>query len=356
MRTPATLLGQRYDAVYRLLLLASLCAYGSYLAMFAALGIPSMPGVNAAMLVITFVALWLQRRERLVTSLALMSVAVIGHALVATWLLGWIANFHLFVFVVLVFLLLCPQFPLWVKVAIYLFIAAVYGVAEYHFHDPHVEHAPPVMLVIRSLNTVVFAGILGYLAHIYARAVQLTTQELEGANADLMRLATTDALTGLLNRRSLSDLMTQEIARFRRNGRAFSVVLGDIDDFKTLNDAHGHQAGDAALVAVAARLHEAVRTQDRVARWGGEEFLVFLPETGIAEAETVARRIRQALNAQPVTCGERSFPVRMTFGVAEIADGQSLDEVLVRADRALYAGKRAGKDRIVRAQEPPRTA
>ncbi|MGD9600298.1 MAG: GGDEF domain-containing protein [Gammaproteobacteria bacterium] len=356
MKPPAMGLGQRYEAVFRMLLLASLCAYGSYLLMFAALGIPTMPAVNAAVLGITGLAMWWQRHARLMASLALMSVAVIGHALIATWLLGWTANFHLFMFLVLVFLLLCPRFPFALKVAIFIAIAAVYGIAEHHFHDPRLEHVRPVILVIRSLNTVVFAGILGFLAHTYARAVQSTTQELEGVNADLLRLATTDALTGLLNRRSLSDLMAQEIARFRRNGRAFSVVLGDIDDFKRLNDAHGHQAGDAALVAVAGRLHEAVRTQDRVARWGGEEFLVFLPETGIAEAETVAERIRHALNARPVAHGERAFPVRMTFGVAEIAQGQSLDEVLVRADRALYAGKRAGKDRIVRAQDAPRSA
>ncbi len=347
MKSPLALLGKRYEAVFRVMLLTSLLSYGSYLLIFLALGIPYMPVANMGAIAASVLALWLLAREHLFWALGIVSVAVLGHAFFATSLLGWDANFHLFGFLVLIFLLVCPYFSLTVKFIIFAALTGCYGLLEIILRDPVNQNLPPVVMFIRSLNTVVFSLILGFLAHTYALAMSRATQELHALNADLTRLATTDGLTGLLNRRSLSEHMQIEIERFNRTGRAFAVVLGDIDNFKAINDQYGHQGGDDVLTAVSRLLRETVRTQDHVARWGGEEFLAFLPETTADEAAAVTARIQQQLAGQSLPCGNAHVPVRMTFGIAQFVPGQTLDDLLACADRALYRGKLAGKNRIV---------
>ncbi len=346
MKSPLALLGQRYEAVFKVMLLTSLLAYGSYLLMFLALGIPFMPAANMGAIAASSLALWLLSRGHLYWALSVLTMAVLGHAFFATSLLGWGANFHLFGFLVLIFLLVCPYFSRPTKAAIFLALTAAYGLLEILLRDPH-EQLTPIVMLIRSLNTVVFCSILGFLAHTYALAMSRTTQELHALNADLTRLATIDGLTGLFNRRYLTEQIHTEIERFNRSGRTFAVMLGDIDDFKAINDQHGHQGGDAVLAAVSRLLRETVRTQDQVARWGGEEFLAFLPETGAAEAAAVTERIQHQLAKHPFPYGNAKVPVRMTFGIAQFTPGQTLDDLLACADRALYRGKSTGKNRIV---------
>jgi diguanylate cyclase (GGDEF)-like protein len=346
MKTSLALLGQRYEAVFKIMLVTSLLAYAGYLLLFLALGIPFLPIANASAIAATSLALRLLSREHLYWALGVMGATVLAHAFFATSLLGWDANFHLFGFVVLIFLLVCPYFSLTLRLMIFCGLTGAYGLLEMFLHGPRAD-LPPIVLLLRSLNTVVFCAILAFLAHTYAVAMGRATQELEALNADLTRLATIDGLTGLFNRRYLSEQIHTEIERFNRSGRTFAVVLGDIDDFKAINDQHGHQGGDAVLAAVSQLLCEAVRTQDQVARWGGEEFLAFLPETTATEAAAVTERIQHQFAKQPLLYGNAKVPVRMTFGIAQFTPGQTLDDLLACADRALYRGKSAGKNRIV---------
>jgi diguanylate cyclase (GGDEF)-like protein len=162
-----------------------------------------------------------------------------------------------------------------------------------------------------------------------------------------------DDLTGLLNRGSVLHFLEREIARCRRESRPLSVVIGDLDHFKAINDSHGHLAGDTVLKAVAARMNEALRSYDGVGRVGGEEFLVVLPNSDAAEALRVAERVRVAVGGDPIEVEPgKSVVVTMTLGVASLAPGTAVSaDALIRwADRALYAGKAAGRDRVAEAE------
>lgn len=165
---------------------------------------------------------------------------------------------------------------------------------------------------------------------------------------ELERLASTDPLTGLYNRRALQEMGEREFARSRRTGRPFAVVLVDVDHFKHINDQHGHAVGDEVLAELADRLRRNVRTVDLVARWGGEEFCLLLVESDAVGAVITAQRLRAAVADGPFETTAGSLPVTVSLGVAGVeADTASLGELISRADGALYEAKHAGRDRHV---------
>ena len=163
----------------------------------------------------------------------------------------------------------------------------------------------------------------------------------------LEELSTTDALTGIDNRRAMEHELKREIDRARRTTRSFCLVLGDIDHFKRVNDVYGHDGGDFALREVAQLVKRMLRTNDSVARWGGEEFCILLPETTAVQAHTPIERIRGKLEESRFSWAGRDIAVTMTFGVAYHDLHGSLEQTLKRADHALYRGKDGGRNRIV---------
>jgi diguanylate cyclase (GGDEF)-like protein len=172
----------------------------------------------------------------------------------------------------------------------------------------------------------------------------------EARAAELERLAFTDPLTGLLNRRRLIELAERELARSRRYGRALSLLMLDIDRFKLVNDRLGHEAGDAALCQVARTCSAMLRAGDLLARWGGEEFVTVLPETDAAGARRLAERLRAAVDGQPARQGSRAIPMTVSIGIAELAgEDDGIATLVARADEALYAAKRAGRNLVLAA-------
>ena len=180
-------------------------------------------------------------------------------------------------------------------------------------------------------------------------AVVRDISERKRVEQELRRMATTDPLTGLWNRRRFMELSEGELSRMRRYGRPVSVLMLDIDHFKSINDTHGHAAGDEALCQLAGLCRSALRETDHLGRLGGEEFAVLLPETGLDEAADVAERLRRRLadSAFPLSCG---VTLRMTasIGVASCADDDTtIDRALGRADHALYRAKNNGRNQVV---------
>jgi diguanylate cyclase (GGDEF)-like protein len=160
--------------------------------------------------------------------------------------------------------------------------------------------------------------------------------------------ASTDSLTGLANRRMFDEELALEWRRADRVGDSLALVLLDLDDFKRVNDAHGHQAGDAVLRAVGEILGSGVRQVDLAGRYGGEEFALILPETDLAGAQRLAERLRVALEnaATEIPSGD-TLTTTASFGVAVKGELESAEDLVAAADEALYAAKRAGKNRVV---------
>jgi len=165
---------------------------------------------------------------------------------------------------------------------------------------------------------------------------------------ELKRLAHHDPLTDAFNRRRFEELGQAELARARRYNRPLTVLMLDLDYFKEVNDRYGHAAGDLVLQQVATRCREALREQDLFGRLGGEEFGVVLPETGLDDARQAAERLRQAVEKARVPWEGEIISVTVSIGVARLTDEeQLLEQCLRRADRALYAAKGSGRDRVV---------
>ncbi|WP_227470389.1 GGDEF domain-containing protein [Massilia sp. YMA4] len=179
------------------------------------------------------------------------------------------------------------------------------------------------------------------------------TLELLMANTKLEQLATTDPLTGIANRRKMTDAIAAELERARRFQHPLALLMVDIDHFKRINDTFGHDVGDRAIVAMANLLTASLRTIDMAARFGGEEFVVLMPETDEAVAAVAAERLREAASAIRLPAGDGSDVVlTVTIGVAAARADDSPSALLVRADKALYRGKKSGRNRVIRATQP----
>jgi len=170
-------------------------------------------------------------------------------------------------------------------------------------------------------------------------------QELDRASS----LARHDPLTGSLNRKGFDEAMEREVARAQRQGRSLCVALLDVDDFKAINDRLGHTAGDQALVHLAEVTRQVLRPQDQLTRYGGEEFIIILPDTDLDEGARVMRRLQRELTTRYfLKDGERVL-ITFSAGVAQIQDEQDSSDAIRRADQGMYLAKRSGKNRVVAA-------
>ncbi|OHY81988.1 GGDEF domain-containing protein [Marinobacter sp. AC-23] len=156
----------------------------------------------------------------------------------------------------------------------------------------------------------------------------------------------TDELTGLSNRRDILNRLSEEFSRYQRSGHHFSIVLIDLDLFKNINDQYGHSAGDEALKQFAKLVQSVIRQTDVAARWGGEEFLLLLPDTSLIPALTLAERLRSEVARNHFSFHAQSLPITMSAGVCSIAQADSIDTMLKQADMQLYSAKAAGRNRI----------
>ena len=163
------------------------------------------------------------------------------------------------------------------------------------------------------------------------------------AFAELEHLSETDTLTGLLNRNRLDSLLQQELERHGRTDQPLSLVLCDVDHFKRINDEHGHLTGDRVLRDIAHHLRDHIRSVDQCGRWGGEEFLIICPDTSGEAAAGMIERLRKAARDRSAS---HAIPFTLSFGIATLYPAETSEQLLRRADRALYEAKRAGRDRV----------
>jgi diguanylate cyclase (GGDEF)-like protein len=203
----------------------------------------------------------------------------------------------------------------------------------------------------RSFSTIYSQEeLMARLAEATART-KTTLRELQRTNQSLEHLAATDSLTGADNRRRFTEHVEAEIRRVKRGGAPFSVLALDLDNFKSINDRYGHQAGDDILKAFVQKSLAAIRPYDGIARVGGEEFMVLLPQAALEAARIIAERVRAAIASTSFESGTlRGTAVTVSIGVSQFGlDGHTIGEVLRVADERLYKAKHQGRNRVIAA-------
>lgn len=180
------------------------------------------------------------------------------------------------------------------------------------------------------------------------KELEQTNYELSIAKEKLERSSQMDFLTNLYNRKFIIGRIEHEIKRFDRTGNTFAIIMGDIDHFKKLNDTYGHECGDFVLKEIAKVMQQTTREIDFAARWGGEEFLILLPEADSKSAVEIAERLRKNIEHTIIEYDKKLLNATITFGIAAYGKGMTADEVIKNADRALYDGKQQGRNRVSR--------
>jgi len=180
--------------------------------------------------------------------------------------------------------------------------------------------------------------------------LQQTNQALQDSHAELDRLASTDKLTGAWNRRRMDEAVGNEMDRRKRYAHPLSLLVLDIDFFKKVNDRYGHAAGDQLLVKLAAQIRSSLRVADSLTRWGGEEFVVLCPDTGLSAAAVFAERLRKTITGMNFSVVNE---ITVSIGVAECLPGETWEKWFQRADAALYRAKASGRNQVQIAPEMP---
>lgn len=177
--------------------------------------------------------------------------------------------------------------------------------------------------------------------------IESLNKELEETNTKLERIARFDILSGLLNRMSLFSVIDMEIERAMRSKMPLSGIMIDIDNFKEINDEHGHLCGDQVISEMGRRLRHHLRKYDQAGRYGGEEFFVVLPNTNLHQSYIIAERFRHDLAEHAMSLEDGEIPITASFGIAEYRQGETREAWMGRADRNMYVAKQSGRNRVI---------
>jgi len=290
----------------------------------------------------------LNRRGWHATAFAIIFIDINVHAYIATHYLGWEAGFYQYI------LLLAPLtffYPLW-SLRMKMLASTVLTISftalfdTYHeqlygqiLFNPQYGH---YLLYANTITTVILYSAIGYY---YSRAANDSEDKLRTAQMEAEWIAHTDPLTHIGNRRAMTKSIEQEISRSRRQNSTFMVTLADIDNFKALNDNYSHEYGDSVLIQVASIIKQNIREHDQVARWGGEEFMILLPETRATEGIKLIERMRETIASTAHIYKGREYPgITMTFGLCQFDNSSNINDCIHHADKAMYKGKHQGKN------------
>lgn len=320
---------------------AGLIAHALLVAAFLAVGALALAIASIGSVLLFAACMQLARTGREHFATTLIQVGVLAHASLAVWYLGWDSGFHYYVFCLIPPVIAMPGRTAW-RVLCLAISAGGYVALEAVAAgmSPVLSLEPERLDSFRSFNIGVSLAILSYLVLALRGAIIRAEHRLTD-------IATTDLLSGLFTRRHGLYLINREMARCARTGAPLAFVLADIDDFKQVNDRHGHEIGDHLVAAIGRRLDAGVRKEDMVARWGGDEFLMILPGLDGPSARATAERVQQSVARDPVHVDDLELRVGMTCGVTEYSPGDTVEDCVRAADAALYDGKRMGRNQVV---------
>lgn len=301
---------------------------------------------NAASVLVYIACLRAIRGHRFELAGMLMSLEIIAHALLATWVLGWDSNFYMFVFCVVPIVAFSFQQarPKRVCLNLAIMLLLVGGFVSRRYVGGGSQISPVLMDTFGVVNACAATALL-------LRSAALSVTFSLQMQMNLFQAAHRDSLTNLYTRRRVMQRVRQ--LNKESPGQAVSLLVLDIDHFKSINDARGHDVGDAVLQRVAQAITASIRREDMAARWGGEEFLVLMPGTSTADAQQVADRLLERIREEAGAVigleegSDGALQVTATMAVVTVGLGETFAAALNRADQLLYEGKRAGRDRVM---------
>lgn len=336
------------------LVIASLIVHAVLVELFSVFSV--FPLVIYNILIVAFyVSIYtMVKQEKYTLGYILTFIELVVQAVLCDVLIGWQAGFALFLICIvpivfyMVFSIASMKRRLIIPIIITFIVLACY-IGMYIYGQTN----PPKFVIsesaIRTLyiyNIVVVFLMLASLSFFYVLETIDSQQTLTQQNQSLEHTASVDQLTGLYNRHHMAQVLAQTMERAKQRGTLFSLVMGDIDNFKRINDTYGHECGDKALVHVAKIMESCVREGDVVCRWGGEEFLILV--TGnIDNAVIVGERIRATIEENVIEYQGTQIPFTMTLGVSTYVPGYKMETLIKQADERLYDGKMSGKNKVV---------
>ncbi len=310
-----------------------------YFLFFLAIGSSLLAWMNVVSVAMYLAAYQLVQRRHLHFAVVLVWLEAFPHAAIGTLMLGWESGFH---YLLLMFIPAVAMTASRRRLPVFLIVLLAFlGAldAGARLWGPLAPIPPASLIALKWLNISIFVVMFSALASYYRHKITQAEQRLK-------ILATVDALTELHNRRHFESVAEQHMARRRRSGISSAIVIGDIDFFKKINDTFGHEAGDLVLLAVSRLLKNGLREVDSLARWGGEEFVLLIHETALADAMAVTERIRRTVEDSSVSHPAGEIRCTLSFGVTQLRPDDTLGDAIARADRALYRSKEQGRNRV----------
>lgn len=330
-------------------LVACLFAHTLYMILFAMSDVVEMVIFNVFSVLFYAVMIILARSVKEKLNLIYASQGeIIAHAVTATVFVGLMPNFCMFLLMIIPLAFLMPNKHKWVPFIIMLTSVPLYGFLNFYYstsghaiHDLSNTQFQPIFYVI---NIIVGSFVLIYVATIFTILHSYTEAKIRVQNEQLKIMASTDPLTKLSNRREINRRLAEIYKKCTEKGQSFIVGIGDIDNFKNVNDTYGHDMGDVVLASVAEIIGKNLPDDSCASRWGGEEFLFVLPDSGIEEGKAYADRVIEQISKQVHKHGNNEFTVTMTIGICLGTADCNIDSIISCADARLYKGKHNGKN------------
>lgn len=277
-------------------------------------------------------------------SLLISSVSVVLFSFIGDFTFGWNYGSHFFLVCLTPLILASNDISRIEKlircsICITIYASMLQLVMNLGFHHGH-DQVELVSNLLGDINLFVAFSILGFVMIHYSKAVKSNEKKLK-------ELVNSDQLTGIPNRRCIYQIIDSQISNYNRCKEKFVVGLVDIDDFKKVNDTYGHLVGDKVLNGTVKCMQSQLRKNDFIGRWGGEEFLIILPQIDLQNSLPLFARVQKSFANNKLDCNEYKLPITITIGIAEYDQDQTTDELIRHADDFLYVGKQNGKNTIV---------
>ncbi len=335
------LLDQGPDTLVVVSGLCGLCIHIAFCIVFSILALPLLVAINVLSCAWWCLIIWLAFTHRSGLAVHLATVESLLHAILATAILGPQFGFHFYLWPVTILIALNPNLKFKYSAFISILTILLFGsLSTFITTDRTAEYSKQLVDGLFFMNILV-SGFSMILAGMLVRHMFSVQSRI------LREHARTDELTHLYNRRHILEFLRNTEANRHRNHIAYCVCLCDLDHFKSINDIHGHDAGDTILVNFADFLKRSVRKTDCVARWGGEEFMIVLTNTAGHDAhDTINNLLLRLRTEDRIVIGDDKH-LSMSVGIAEAVDDISVDDIVIRADQALYQAKSQGRDRAV---------